>query len=385
MATIRSHKVVDDEYTEQTSYTIDLDLPSSGILSSLKLAVKARTTTTGLGAGPWIKYLVSSISVNQAGQAFLNAAPPAAFQADAYYKTGKMARRGYLVGAAAAAEIEEDVPILFVEHLTDMDNTIDLGKLNDPKVSVTYNLATTGPLGETIWDTSWYPRFTVIANLLQGEGIPVSKGYQSLRQIESYTPAASEIRKIELKGKRPIKRIYAAHDPVNCQYGWTHSLSEVKLYGDNEAWVPFLKTCKDWQEYIRDIYGLCNVKAFVIYSGNGATIDTCVDRRVNLSVVCHNSYDVIGMFYSGSGRTGKAQYRTIADGGVPAGPYYGMNDFTGYCPWSIHPIDMEKMLGMEYLDPTQHTPLYLELTHSSSGLTAGGPVRIYVEDLVKPQ
>lgn len=346
------------------------------------LMVKARTATTGESSGPWIKYLISSVSMNQAGQAFLNAAPPEAFQADYYYKTGEMPRRGYQVGGGASSEIIEEVPILFGNKLNDLDHTIDLSRLNDPKLSITYDLASTGPLGETIWDTTYYPRFTVIAYLLQGTGIPVSKGYYSLRQIESFTPADSEAHKLELKGTRPIKMIYCALDLKNCQYGWIHSLTEARLWGDNEAWIPFTMKTDDWQELIRDIYGLCLVEAMVYYMGQGATVDTCVDRRVNLSMVVHDSYDIIGMFYSGSGRTGKTQYRTIADGGVPAGPQIGMYHFVGYCPWSIQPIDMEKMLGLEHLDPREHAPIYLQLDFVSNAATIGGPVNIYIEDLV---
>ena len=119
MPTIRPYKIIDDEFVDQESYTIDLDLPTSGILSSLMLMVKARTDDEGLCPIPWIKYLISSISVNQAGQAFLNAAPPEVFQADHYYKTGRMPRRGYEVMGGDPGEIVEEVPILFGYHLND--------------------------------------------------------------------------------------------------------------------------------------------------------------------------------------------------------------------------------------------------------------------------
>jgi len=382
--TIRPYKIIDDEYVDQESYTIDLDLPTSGILSSLMLMVKARTEDTGDVPGPWIKYLISSVSVNQAGQAFLNSAPPEMFQADYYYKTGKMPRRGYQVAGGAGGEIIEEVPILFGEGLNDMEHTIDLAKLNDPKLSVTYDLAATGPDGGTCWDTDYKPRFSVIAYLLQGAGIPASKGYQSLRQIESYTPSNSEEKKIELKGHRPIKRLYAQLDIKAVTYGWIHSLDEVKLWGENEAYVPFDMKCDDWQEVIRDIYGLCEVDGMVYYAGNGKGIDTMVDHRVNYSLVVHDDYDVVGMFYSGSGRGGKVQFRTIADGGVPAGTKIIMFRFVGYTPWSVQLIDMEKMLGMEYLDPTEHAPIYLELDHVSNAAAIGGPVKIHIVDLVKP-
>lgn len=346
------------------------------------LMVKARTATTGNVPGPWVKYLISSISVNQGGQAFLNAAPPEMFQADYYYKTGKMPRRGYQVGGGASSEIIEEIPILFGEGLIDLEHTIDLSRLNDPKLSITYDLAATGPDGGTVWDTTYYPRFTVVAYLIQGIGIPASKGYYSLRQIESYTPADSEVHKLELKGLRPIKRIYCQFDRKDLTYGWIHSLDQVRLWGDNEAWVPLIQKCDDWQELIRDIFGLCEVDGYVYYAANGKAIDICVDRRVNLSLGIHNDYDTIGVAYSGSGRGTVVQFRTIADGSVAGGPYIIMFRFIGYTPWSVQVIDMEKMLNMEHLDPIDHAPVFLELEHVSNAATIGGPVNIHVSDLV---
>jgi len=384
MPTIRPYKIIDDEYVSQTSYTIDLDLPTSGILSSLMLMVKAWTEADGLCSGPWINRLVSSVSVNQAGQAFLNAAPPEVFQADAYYKTGKMPRRGYHVAGSRAGEIIEEVPIHFGNKFNDLEHTIDLSKLSDPKLSVTYNQATTGILGETIWDTDYPPRFTVIAHLLQGAGLPASKGYHSLRQIESYTPTNSLKKKIELKGGRPIKRLYCQFDPTHPQYGWIHSLDQVKLWGDNESWVPFLMKCDDWQMLIRDHFGICTVEAQVEQVLNGVHIDTCVDRRINYEAHVHNNYDVTAQAYSGSGRKTVLQIRTIADGSVHATAVGGMFRFSGIVPWSTQIIDMEKMLGMEYLDPAEHAPVYLELEHVSGATAIGGPVRVHISDLVKP-
>lgn len=367
---------------EQSSYTIDLDLPTSGILSSLMLMVKARTATTGNCSGPWIKYLISSISVNQAGQAFLNAAPPEVFQADAYYKTGKMPKRGYEVMGGAAAEVVEEVPILFGDKLNDMDHTIDLSRLNDPKLSVTYDLAATGPFGETVWDTSYYPRFTVIAYLLQGAGIPASKGYYSLRQIESYTPANSEVRKIELKGGRPIKRLYCQLDKKTIEYHWIHSIDEVRLWGDNEAYVPFLMKPDDWYELIRDIYGLCKVNAHVYYVLSHKFVDMCVDHIVSSFISLPENMLQKATPSGGSGRHTIIEIYTMSTGVIYGSVTQAMYEFTGYCPWTTMVIDMEKMLGMEYLDPKEHAPIYLELTHTSVGAAIGGPVRIHISDLV---
>jgi len=384
MPTIRPYKIIDDEYVDQESYTIDLDLPTSGILSSLMLMVKARTETTGVCPSPWLKYLISSVSVNQAGQAFLNADRPEAFQADAWYKTGRMPRRGYEVMGGAAGEIIEEVPILFGDHLNDMEHTIDLSKLNAPKLSVTYDLATTGLVGETVWDTTYRPRFTVIAHLIQGAGIPASKGYHSLRQIESYTPSNSQEKKIELKGARPIKRIYAQLDKTACEYGWIHSLDQIKLWGDNEAWVPFLQKTDDWYELIRDIYGLCRVNAFVYYVKGGCITDTAVDKRVYLHATAPSSNSVILRPYGGSGRNCQMKEIAIENASEPSTVNRAQYDFVGYTPWTTGVIDMEKMLGMDYLDPEDHAPIYLELDHVSNAAAIGGPVRIHIEDLVPP-
>lgn len=384
MPTIRPYKIIDDEYVDQESYTIDLDLPTSGILSSLMLMVKARTDAEGLCPIPWIKYLISSISVNQAGQAFLNAAPPEVFQADHYYKTGRMPRRGYEVMGGAAGEIIEEVPILFGEKLNDLEHTIDLAKLNDPKLSVTYDLASTSPQGWDIWDTTYKPRFTVIAHLIQGAGIPASKGYHSLRQIESYTPTDSQAKKIELKGARPIRRIYPQFDMKLMYYGWVHSLDTIKLWGDNEAWTPFIQKVNDWYELIRDIFGLCTVTGYSWYAMHGNYVDTGVDKRVMLSIFNDETVLEAAFARAGSGRMTGLNVITRSTGASYADPIRIMYNFKGYTPMSIGVIDMPKMLGMDYLDPTDRAPVYLELDHRSDASGPGGPVRIHIEDLVKP-
>lgn len=381
MPTIRPYKIIDDEFVDQTSYTIDLDLPTSGILSSLMLMAKARTEDDGAGVSPWAKYLISSVSVNQAGQAFLNAAPPEAFEADYYYKTGKMPRKGFTPMAASAAEVINEIPILFGDKLNDLEHTIDLSKLNDPKLSVTYDMATKGPMGETIWDTSWKPRFTVIAHLIQGAGIPASKGYHSLRQIESYTPANSEVHKLELKGARPIRRIYCALDLDSPAWGWIHSLDEARIYGDNEAYIPFIQKCDDWQELIRDLYGLCNVQCEVFYVTYNTQVDTCVDRRMNLNIRSGATDVHFLRPYGGSGRMTQLQATDMSDGSHPEPTLRSEYNFTGITPWTVQPIDMEKMLGLETLDPTEHAPVYLELKHVANAEDIGGPVNIYVEDI----
>jgi len=384
MPTIRPYKIIDDEYAEQSSYTIDLDLPTKGILSSLMLMVKARTTTTGHSPSPWIKYLISSVSVNQAGQAFLNAAPPEVFQADAWYKTGKMPRRGFQWMGGAASEIIEEVPILFGDKLNDLEHTIDLSKLNDPKLSVTYNLAATGPMGETVWDTSYYPRFTVIAHLLQGEGIPASKGYQSLRQIEQYTPSDSEVHKLELKGTRPIKKLYLQFDLKNIVYSWIHSLDQVRIQGDNEAYVPFLMKYDDWYELIRDIYGLCEVDHHTFYALTARYVDMCVDHRVSWNCWTPDTQTVRPYAIGGSGRHYVLRVVTNSSGAESTTVLQLQGHYVGYTPWSTGVIDFEKMLNMEHLDPTDHAPVFLELEHTSNAATIGGPVKIHVSDLVKP-
>lgn len=384
MPTIRPYKIIDDEYVDQESYTIDLDLPTSGILSSLMLMVKARTDAEGLCPIPWIKYLISSISVNQAGQAFLNAAPPEVFQADHYYKTGRMPRRGYEVMGGAAGEIVEEVPILFGDKLNDMEHTIDLSKLNDPKLSVTYDLAATSHNDDDVWDTTYKPRFTVIAHLIQGEGIPASKGYHSLRQIESYTPTDSQAKKIELKGARPIKRIFPQFDMKLMYFGWVHSLDTIKLWGDNEAWTPFIQKVDDWYELIRDVFGLCTVEGYSFYAKHGQEVDTGVDKRVMLSIF-NNETELEKCFaYAGSGRMTGLRTKTMSTGALYATPIRIMYNFKGYTPMSIGVIDMPKMLGMDYLDPTEHAPVYLELDHRSDASGPGGPVKIHIEDLAPP-
>lgn len=381
MVTVRPKKIVDREYVSQSSYTLDIDLPNAGILSSLILRVHAITTETGQAPCPWAKYLISSVSVNQAGQAALNATRPEVFQADYYYKTGKFPRRGFNPLTSTATEVIEDIPILFGEKLVDLDHTIDLSRLNDPKLSVTYDTSATDVVGATIWDTDEYPQFDVIAHLIEGVGIPVSRGYHSLRQIESYTPVNSQKKYVELKGGRPIKRLYTQLDITQPYFGTRHTLDRVKLWGSNEAWVPLDLEVEDWYKLVKETYGLCDVEGIVYYARGGGRIDTCVDGVTHLAAEA--PFEGLHIFRAqrGSARDAALVQILISDGTLCNDTITASYHFRGIAPWTVMPVDMDKMLGMEYLDPTDHAPVFLELDHVSGAAGVGGPMRVHIEDL----
>lgn len=384
MVTFRPKKIIVDKFEEQASYTINLDLPKTGLLSTLELIVKARTETTGEEPGPWAKYLISSVSVNQAGQEALNATGPEMFQADYYYKTGKMPMRGTRPMVASARDTIESIPIMFGEKLYDLEHYIDLATLNDPKLSVTYNLATVGSHGKTVWQTTYYPRFSVIAHFIGGAGIPASLGYQSLRQIERYTPVDSQEKMVELKGNRPIKRLYVQWDADEPIYGLRYSIDGAKLWGDNEAYLPFDQKITEWIELIRTLYGICKLDAEVYYAYIGQSLDSCIDNMLFANARYPYEGQFRGKIGLQLGRSVKLEGATFADThSLPAQVSRVMYHMEGICPWSVQPIDMAKMLGTEYLDPTEHAPMYLELDHASDATTYGGPVKIHVADLVK--
>ena len=383
MAIIRPKVLVDQEFVSQTKYTLDLDLPTTGILSTLFLKTKAKTVATGDCPSPWLKYLISSVSINQAGQAALNAAPPEAFQADYYYKTGKMPMSGYQRPGGVGTIIDEVIPILFGEKVDDLDHYVDLSKLNDPKLSVTYDLAETDHVGSTIWDTAYYPRFTVLANLFQGPAIPASKGYYSLRQIEGYTPANSEKHKLELKGARPIKRLYVQYDELDPSIELLHLVDRARIWGANESWIPFDLEIIPWEDLIQELFGLCNVKGHIGRAKGSQTVDTGVDRRIAWDVKTPNVDTFHAKILAGAGRKGTLHYVTISDGNLST-TVQGLDfDYTGLLPWSIAPIDMPGMLGLDHLDPTEYAPVFLELDHAVNAGDYDAPMNIHISDLVK--
>jgi len=382
--TIRPRVVVDEEYVEQTSYTLDLDLPTTGKLSTLWLICKARTSDTPTANEPFMKYLISSISVNQAGQDALNAARPQAFEASYYYKTGKFPKLGSKKFTDDVADIEEVIPIMFGQKVVDPDYYIDLSKLSDPKLSVTYDLATTGLQAGTLWDTAYYPRFTILADLFEEEALPPAKGYYSLRQYEQYNPSDSQEKKIELKGKRPIKRFLLERTTENEDYEWYHNLDRLKIWGQNEAWVPFTMKARHWMNLIREKFGLCEAIGQLYYSYDDKFTDTIIADKVSLSAAQVDSTSYVSTFHGGSGEKSVLSHILISDGSHGAHnllPIFFR--YVGTLPWSIGVLDFEKMMGMEHLDPTEKAPVYLELDHTSNADTYADSVRVNIEDLAQ--
>lgn len=384
MPTIRPRVVADEVYESQTSYTIDIDLPTSGILSTLWLIVRMISEGDGSYASPYLRNLISSISVNQAGQNALNAARPNHFAADYFYKTGKMPRMG-MRWMGDAGEIEEVVPILFGDHPRDLEHTIDLAELSDPKLAVTYDTAGTDTEGLSIWDETEYPNFTVIADLIEGEGIPASKGYQSLRQVETYNPANSEIHKLELKGSRPIKTIYLQGDHTALDYRANQYIDKIRIHGENESWVPFSMDFERYKEYIHALYGNCEVQLEQADFMTDRIMDGVIEERMMTQIELKNSLTVQGYCYGGSGRVFSVMNYTMSSGAQDVNAQWGYYYGKGLAPWSVYPIDFKKLMNMEHLDPTIHKPVYLELEHTSDAATTQpGPMRIALLDLVKP-
>lgn len=378
MGTIRPYKVVTDRYESQSSYTIDIDLPDKGRFSYMDLLVKVRSDTDGKGGGPFVKTLCTSVSISEGGQSHLCSAPVEAFQADYWYKTGRTWREGRHKWQSELGECISQIPILFGESIVDPNYGIDLAKMSDPQLSITYNMANTGVDGETPFGSSYYPRFTPIIYLQEGTW-PALQGYQSLRQIDKYIPANSEEHKTELKGGRPIKRIYAHLDIVVPYYEWGHTLATGKLWGDNEKYKPFEFTCFEWQQVIRDCFGLFTFPWETYYHQSSQGMDCVAGSPISIEghgwIAEHFTDPALS-----SGRHMAPKFYRGSDGLVaneiaPISLYA-----TGYTPWDVMVIDAEKMLGMEWLDPSNKAPMYLELDHKSGAAAIGGPVKVHILD-----
>lgn len=384
MVNLRTKVLVDDETESQESYTMHLDLPSSGKLSTLWLGVKANSVVDSGETSAFIKYLVSSISVNQGGQAALNAAPPEVFQADYWAKTGKFPQIGKHLGEDASENIEEIVPIMFGEKVNDPNYYIDLAKMSDPKLSIIYNTGSTGPNGSELWRDTYYPKFTVVADLMSGAGLGPSKGYHSLRQQAQYTPANDQQKKHLLRGSRPIRNILFQFDRTSLHYGVYSTFDSLTINGDNGLYVPFELDDRECHLLHRRVHGLCEATGKLDYIYVGANMDGIVDYREVNGFVATDNENVWIMPVGGSGR--QLPVKKFESGADPADltTVTGYFRFLGYYPWSIYNIDMPKMLGMDALRPEQHDPMYFEIDHVSNAATIGGPVKIHTVEIANP-
>lgn len=370
MPTVRPKIVAEDEYVSQAAYTLNINLPTSGKVSTLFLIVAAERGDSVSSNNPFINNLISSISVNQAGTSHLNSARPQAFQADYSYKTGLWPRTG-LERWDDPARIREIVPIMFGDKINDPNYYVDLGKLSDPQLSVTYDLATTDPVEETIWDTTYYPRFTVVANLLTGPDMVAPKGYHSLRQIESWSPANDEIRKIELKGQRPIKRIYYEGVSYYLQYAMKQYVDRFRIYGDNEEWIPFDLKANHYINLVHSMFGMFTANAGISRITHQKTLDMMLEEAFKWhfeDIHYSNAYMVRIAGYSGRGIT-PYQMDMSTGSSVDASVIGGDWEVKGLAPWGVWAFDMLKLLGMDVLDPQEHKPIYFEVDHTDDAAT----------------
>jgi len=384
MPKLRTKVLVDDETESQESYTMHLDLPTSGKLSTLWLGVKANTPTSGGETSAFIKYLVSSISVNQGGQAALNAAPPEVFQADYWAKTGKFPQVGKHLAEDASENIEEIVPIMFGNVVNDPEYYIDLAKMSDPKLSIIYDTGGTGPNSGELWRDAYYPKFTVVADMMSGPDLAPSKGFHSLRQKAQYTPADAQIKKHELRGSRPIRNILYQFDRKSLHYGLYSTMDSLKLDGSNGEYVPFDLDDRELHLLHRRVHGLCEVTGMFDYVYDGANMDGVVDYREGRQVMDTNTAGVLFTIDGGSGRQMPVRSFNADTVTTSEATYDGFFSFKGYYPWGIFNLDIPKMLGIPSLKPEEHDPLFFEIDHVSNAATIGGPVKIHTVEIAPP-
>jgi len=271
---------------------------------------------------------------------------------------------------------------MFGEKINDPELYIDLAKLTDPKLSVTYNLGETDHSGQTVWNTEYYPRFTVLTNLFQGPGLPPAKGFESIRTTESYAPANSEKRKIQLKGTMPITRLYAQADTLDADEEWLHLVDKYKLWGQNEEWIPFELEAWQYTELIRHIYGICKAEAYIAYAKGGQQIDMIIDRMIGASVHLPLSATEMAKLKGAAGRMAELESITMSSGSATTTVNQVEYNFQGLLPWSIAPIDMPKMLGIDTLDPTVKAPVYLQLNHAVNAGDYTSLMKIHTQDIL---
>jgi len=127
----------------------------------------------------------------------------------------------------------------FGRHLRDTEHMLDMSKLSNPQLKITWDYSiTTGTHGASYdADTSPAMTFTVLADVYRGEVTTPVKGYIKSSQIKEITQSPSTVWKVRIPRGEKLYGIMleAGYDALD----WTEDAERIKLDFDNGTWVPF--------------------------------------------------------------------------------------------------------------------------------------------------
>lgn len=256
MAKFNRGYVIQDAVQSSDSTTLDIKLPTSGMLSALVLRARATNGSTSNVDNP-IMDTISKIEIVVNGSKVIRSITGADAVRLGWLLLGK--RPQCLISEQADAVQFDTFPIMFGRYIGDPEFGLNLVKYTDPTLRITYNLAANRAVSATTAFTTGSMTFDIIEWRASKNSGLAPRGFVQMRQATSFTSVASGEKEIDLlRGEKLLGVAITAYERGVDD---NTNITTVQLDVDDEERII---TKSDWNDLQEENARMFNVNPDVV-------------------------------------------------------------------------------------------------------------------------
>ena len=249
-----------------TSGLDTIDLPNKGLLSGIELRVYGTCGEGGDKPDVWLRDRLTKIELIVNGSKVVKSLEGNQLLAMMLHKRTPLA--GHDSKNLTSGQCEEQFFINLGRHYHDMDYMLDLGKVNDPELRLTYDFTKTSQNGWTNGVAmSAAPSRNVICHLLR-EPVTEPMGYIKTSEVYRFTSGPSKKENMTIPRGPVYSNLYL--QGWYADQGLGYILDHLELNLNNDAIIPIRVSVQELEAEIVRKYGLFEISEWVSLKGGQA-------------------------------------------------------------------------------------------------------------------
>lgn len=243
---------------------LTIDLPNKGYLSGIEFRVWGLPGPSDSLPNAWLHDQITRVEVIVNGSQVVKSYDARQLQAMMLYK--RTSHYGHNMMNVGGVTGEEFFYINLGRHYHDLDFQLDLGRVNDPELRITYDFNATTfegwPAGQAM---AAVPSYSVICHLLRDEPTP-PRGYIKTAEIARVNNAASLMFNLNVPRGPTYSNLYLQSFWVNNGLSAVLNMYEVNINSDDL--IPIRTNVQDLEAAVTRMYGLVETTQRVWGLGN---------------------------------------------------------------------------------------------------------------------
>lgn len=251
-----------------TSGVDTIDLPNKGLLSCLQLNVRATHGSTAAKRDIKPIDALEKLELVVNGSQVVKQLSGRQVRAMMYYQ--KMKQPQWLECHWPSQSARIDLFINLGRHFHDMDYMLDLSKVNDPELRITYDFTKISELGWVTGEAMTSPYRDTICHLLR-ESAVMPKGYIKTSEIHRFTNPVSKKENMIIPRGPMYSNLYL--QSFYRDSGIAFTMDEVEVNLDNGRLIPLRLAMDEFMDMVAANYGNISVREMLDYApGTGVPL-----------------------------------------------------------------------------------------------------------------